>query len=205
MVIAIAAASFLVVFMIVAGKSLLNQRAYQARVISKKEQARDQLKKNIDTANTLTTAYQAFVSTPTNVIGGNPSGKDDKDGDNAKIILDALPSTYDFPALATSIEKILTQNNLKIQTISGNDDQLTQQANTSSTTPIAIPMPFQAGVTGDYGSIQSLVSVIERSIRPIQIQTMTLQGSNTNLSFSFTAQTYYQPAVSIKAQTEVVK
>ncbi len=205
MVIAISIASFLAVFSMIAVKSLWSQRGYQAKVIAKKETARNQLKQNIDTANTLKTSYQAFVGTPANIIGGNSTGKGDRDGDNAKIILDALPSSYDFPALATSLEKLLSQKSLKINSIVGTDNEATQQAVQSSPTPTSIPMPFQIGVTGDYKTIQSLITTFERSIRPFQIQTFNFQGTDKALTISITAQTFFQPEVSLKLGSETVK
>ncbi len=206
MMIVIAVASFLVVFSVISSKSLLSQRAYQSRVITKKEKARDQLKTNIDNANKLAVSYQAFIGGQSNVIGGASTGTSDRDGDNAKIMLDALPSTYDFPALATSIEKLLNQNGLNIQSISGTDDEVNQQntaLNASSDQPIFIP--FSASVSGNYRNIQNLISVLERSIRPIQIQTISFSGSSNDLSINITAQTYYQPAVQLKIDKEVVR
>ena len=75
----------------VASRALWSQRGYQSRVISEKEKAVSQLESNIAATNQLAISYNAFVSTPDNVIGGNPNGTGDRDGNNAKIVLDALP------------------------------------------------------------------------------------------------------------------
>lgn len=205
MVTVIATATFLLVFSLVAGKSLLSQRSYQARVIDKKETARDTLKANVESSKSLTNYYKAFTSTSSNIIGGNPGGNGDRDGDSAKIILDALPYTYDFPGLASSIEKIMSKNSLKIQSISGSDDQVAQQVNVSSPTPQPIAIPFQVTASGSYKSIQSLFEIVERSIRPIQIQNLSLSGGSDDMTINFTAQTFYQPSVSIEAKTEEVQ
>src|ERR1700712_194741 len=77
---AIAGASFLFMFSLVASKSLLSQRSYQGKVIKAKETAVKQLKINVDASKKLTTAYGAFIDTPQNIIGGNPSGTSDRDG-----------------------------------------------------------------------------------------------------------------------------
>src|SRR5689334_22008086 len=103
----IAAAAFIAVFSLIASQALLSQRAYQSRVIAGKEKAKKQLEDNIKAVNVLSTQYKAFIGTSQNIIGGNPSGSGERDGDNARIVLDALPSKYDFPALAASLEKIL--------------------------------------------------------------------------------------------------
>ena len=110
MVAFLAVAAFIAVFSLVASKALLSQRSYQSRVIAEKKKALTQLKTNNQAATELVAAYKSFVAAPENIIAGSASGSGDRDGDNAKIVLDALPSKYDFPALVTSIEKILKAN-----------------------------------------------------------------------------------------------
>lgn len=206
MVIAVAISSFIIVFSLVASNALLNQRSYQTRVITKKEEARDQLKKNVTASEPLIIAYKAFIGSTENVIGGNPLGKSDKDGDNAKIILDALPSKYDFPALATSLEKLLTQRGVKIDSITGTDDELAQGSQGSSSQPLPIDMPFEVSITGDYRHVQSIIGLFGKSIRPIQINGLDFSVDDSGgLQLTVKAKTYYQPAKDLSLKTEVVK
>ncbi len=205
MVLTVAIAAFVVAFSLVASRALLNKRAYQARVIAAKEQAVDQLEANIKAANTLTKSYQAFIDTSENVIGGNPNGTGDRDGDNAKIILDALPSQYDFPALTSSLEKILTNNGYRIDSITGTDDELAQQEQQGSATPQPIEMPFTISVTTNLDGARNLLSLLERSIRPIKIQTIQVSGSNNDLQLTISAITYYQPQRDITVKTEAIR
>lgn len=205
MIVALAVSSFVVVFSLVASKALLNQRAYQSRVITKKEAARDQLRKNVAATGPLIAAYKVFVGTSANILGGNPTGVGDKDGDNAKITLDALPSKYDFPALATSLDKLLSQNGLTVGGFSGIDEEISQSGQESSSTPVPVIMAFQASVSGNYGNIQNLISVFERSIRPISIDSINFSGSDKELQVSIAGKTYYQPEKDLTIRTEVVK
>lgn len=200
-----AIAAFMVVFTLVAAKSLISQAMYQNRVISAKKTAVSQLKTDIQSTSNLVTAYKAFVSTPQNVIGGDPNGSGPKDGDNAKVVLDALPSKYDFPALATSLEKLLTSQNVQIQSISGTDQEVAQAGDQSSGNPSPVAMPFQISVTGDYQSIQNLVAAFNASIRPFQVQTMLLSGDQSNMTLTMTAQTFYQPEKVFNVSKKVVK
>lgn len=204
MVGAIAGASVIVIFSLVASRALMSQRAYQSRVISEKTKAVNQLKDNVKSVQNLATSYSAFVGTSSNVLGGNPSGTGDKDGDNARIILDALPSKYDFPALATSLEKILTSNSYKVNSITGTDDEL-QQQNTSSPSPAPVEIPFQISITGAYASMKDLITTLEKSIRPIQIQTLQLSGSDSNMQVSISAKTFYQPEKNLTITTKEIK
>jgi hypothetical protein len=201
----VASAAFIVVFSLVSAKALLKQRAYQARVIAKQEKARDQLKANKEAVDQLVVSYKDFVGAPDNLIGGNPTGTGDRDGDNAKIILDALPSKYDFPAVASSLEKILTEKQFQIGSISGTDDELAQSAKQSSANPRPVEIPVQFSVTGSYTSIQDLIGVLEKSIRPFNIQTLTLAGDPGSLKIDLKANTYYQPEKALDIQKEIVK
>lgn len=204
MVAVVSAAAFISVFSLIGAKTLLSQRSYQARVISEKKKALKQLKANNIAATQLISSYQVFVGTPDNVIGGTATGTGDKDGDNAKIILDALPSKYDFPALATSIEKILLSKNHKINAISGTDDELAQSGDADAV-PVAVEMPFEINVSANFASAQELVDILQRSIRPIKIDKLSFSGSDNTLIVNITARTYYQPSKSVQITTKVVK
>lgn len=204
MVAVVATSAFIVAFSFVASRALWIRRSYQNRVIAAKEQAADQLAANIAAADELKTAYQAFVSTPENVIGGSSSGTGERDGDNAKIILDALPSKYDFPALATSMENILKNKNYKIENISGSDDEIAQAA-AEGADSVPVEMPFEISATGDFKSIEDLMSILQRSIRPIRVQTVELTGNNSELTATVNAVTYYQPEKTLNIKTKVVK
>lgn len=198
-------AVFVLIFCGVAAKALMSQAAYQNRVISAKRTAVSQLKDNIAAVDDLKASYKAFTGTAQNVLGGNPDGNGPQDGNNAKIVLDALPSSYDFPALATSLEKLLTSQNVQITSISGTDDEVNQSTNTSSSTPQPVPMPFTISVSGGYDGIQGVVNTFEHSIRPFQIQTMDISGDQSSLTLNLTAQTFYQPAKALNISTKVVK
>lgn len=198
-------AAFLTVFCLIASKTLISQAAYQNRVLKAKHTAVAQLRSDITASNQLQTAYDAFTSTTQNAIGGDPHGSGEKDGDNAKIILDALPSTYDFPALTTSLEKLVNNSGVQINSITGTDDEAAQAANKSSNTPQPVPIPFQVIVHGNYQSVQALIGQFEHSIRPFQIHSITISGDQSDLNASIIGQTFYQPAKSLNITTKVVK
>lgn len=198
-------AAFIVIFCLVASKTLFGQLLYQNRIVQAKKTTLSQLKKDFSAAQNLETAYQAYISTPQNVIGGNPSGSGPNDGDNGKIVLDALPGQYDFPALATSLTKLLSGQGVKIQSISGTDDEVAQSEQAQTATPQPVPMPFQVSANGNYQAIVNTAKTFEASIRPIQVQTLTLSGDDANLNLTLAAQTYYQPQKTFNLSTKVIK
>lgn len=206
-VIVVAIASFLTVFSLIAARALLSQRSYQARVIEEKEKAKKQIEENQKALEKLVAEYQAFVEAPVNVLGGNPSSdaRGERDGDNPRIILDALPSKYDFPAWASSVEKLLKEGNYRDGGFSGNDDEVVQSEKQADSNPQPIEMPFQVSLEASYQDIQGFISKLERSIRPIRIETFTIEGSEADITMSITAKTYYQPGKSLDFKTKEVQ
>jgi hypothetical protein len=221
-VVVVGIAAFVTAFSLVASRALIAKRTYQNRVIDAQEKARDQLTQNLKEVETLNTAYVAFTGQDPNIIGGSRAGTGDRDGDNAKIVLDALPSKYDFPALTSSIEKIMGG---KIQTITGIDEEANQNAgaqtdsqdssngqsgqtddsgNTAGTGPVE--MPFEISVEGSYASMQEILTILQTSIRPIHLNTLSYTASDAgNVELSITAKSFYQPEKTLKITTEDVK
>lgn len=200
-----AAAAFLVMFFLVGSFSLFNQLNYQNRVIGTKKKAVAQLRENIKATDSLVESYDAFAAAPQNLIGGNPAGSGPRDGSNAKLVLDSLPSKYDFPALATSLEKLALEQRVKIQDIGGIDDEVNQGAAQAAGEPEPVEVPFEISVNGPASDIQNLISTMERSIRPINIQMLKISGDQNDLTMTINAKTFYQPEKTMNIKMEVVK
>lgn len=204
MVLFVAIASFIAVFSLVSSKALLSKRGFESRVITEKEHTLQTLKANNEAAKQLTTTYKTFNDTSDNLLGGNPHGTGDKDGENAKLILDALPGRYDFPALTSSIEKMVRSQQGSIQAISGTDDAVAQALVTDSSKPVEIP--FQVDATSSLSGIQNILKTFDRSIRPMTITKVTLSAENQgSLRVSIFAKSYYQPAKVLQITTKEVK
>lgn len=200
----VGAASFIIVFCLVASNSLLSQSRYQAKVAGAKESANNQLDANIAAYGTLQNSYNKFNSANPNAIGGNAKGSGDNDGNNAKIVLNSLPSVYDFPALTSSIEKILKDRNINFTSITGTDN-LTGQNVISSGSPRPVKVPFGFTANTNYSSAQNLFTGMEKSIRPLVVDKVNASGSSNNMTITFTAHTYYQPTKELKIEQRVVK
>jgi hypothetical protein len=208
-VIAVSISAFIAVFSLVASKALLSQRSYQSKVIGAKKLALQTLENNLVAADQLAVSYQEFTGATTNILGGNPFGDAEKDGDNARIVLDALPSKYDFPALTTSIDKLLRDQGLPPSSITGTDDEVSYSASagaasgSSGTSPVE--MPFSVEVTTGSTKGKALLRLFERSIRPIDIQTLNIEGSDNKLKFNINAITYFQPEKKVNVTTKAVQ
>lgn len=121
----LAVASFVIVFCLFAIKAMVSQYQYQSKITSAQQATVNQLNSDKTAASQLINSYKAFINTPINIIGGTSSGTGSQDGNNAKIILDALPSSYDFPALVTSVQNILASDGVDITSIAGTDTSAT--------------------------------------------------------------------------------
>lgn len=205
-IVVVAVAAVVITFCLVTSKSLWDQRGFQSRVIEKKSIALDQLNANIAATDSLVNSYTAFVSEQPNIIGGNSSGEGPKDGDNARIVLDALPSQYDFPALATSIEKIVRDQGLPITSISGIDDQLQQNEAEGTSVPQPVEIPFEFSYLGTFENSQKLFDTLQKSIRPFHILSFTFSGTDgANVAVEVNAKTYYQPEKKVDITTETIQ
>lgn len=186
-------ASFFVVFSLIGARGLLIRSSYQSKVIDEKEKAAEHLQANIKSVDQLLSAYREFVEEPVNIIGGSATGSGDRDGDNARIILDALPSSYDYPALTTSLEKMVASQGLVFDNITGVDDEVAQAERSAEDKPIE--MPFEIAVMGGYDPQTKLIDLFDYSIRPIKtsVLTMTAEGASGEVKLEIKGTSYYLP------------
>lgn len=193
-IIAVGVASFSVFLAIFSLNTLLAQLSFQDRVISSQKVAFNNLVNDKNAVHRLIGSYTKFVNQPVNIIGGSTQNNNGNNGDNAKIVLDSLPSSYDYPALLSSIQNLLTSTGVTINNISGTDSPPASNTSSSGTSsPQA--MSFSFSVTAPLSGIQLVYSDLEKSIRPFQIQTFELSGDQSNLTLQIAAQTYYQPSI----------
>lgn len=197
------------VFCLVSSKALFAQAKFQSHVISARNEAAEQLEANVETAKNLASQYNNVFenSGPTNVLGGKNDqdpGAVPPDGDNARLVLDALPTTYDYPALLTSLSKLMAQDGIGTPAIGGTDQSTTVDS-TPSSNPQSANIDFSLSGTASYKSAQVLLQDLERSIRPFDITRLTLNGSENNMALSLNVTTYYQPAKTLNLNSKEVQ
>lgn len=203
MFIVLAAASFIGVFSLVASKSLISQQSYHRKVIKGKEDALKISTKNLEEAGKLESSYKEFSLATTNVLGGNPKATGERDGENPRIVLDALPSKYDFPALLSSVEKVLTDNKFTLDALEGLDDEVAQGQTETSASPQPIDMPFTVTVKASGASAKPILDLFELSIRPIQVQQVIIKSDDVDQpKITVKAKSYYQPGKNFSVKLE---
>ena len=208
LVVIVSIATVITVFCLVSTKALLSQGAYQRHVINLRHQAVNQLNNNITAANQLVTQFNSVFenSGPVNVIGGKNDTSSTAlppDGDNARIVLDALPSSYDFPGLVSSLSKILLADGIAQPTVGGNDESATiSSAPSDNPQPVSINVPISG--TTNYSGVQKLLKDLERSIRPFDITNLQIGGNDSSMTFNIQMNTYFQPPKSLDVSSKVV-
>ena len=202
----VAVASVITIFSLVSVKALLVQASHQRHVLNATNVAVKQQKKNLDIAKNLQTPFASFNQSNPNIIGGiadNASGGP-IDGDNARIALDALPSQYDFPALISSLEKILLKNGIATPTVTGTD-----QSATLKSSPTASPQPtivtIKVGGISNYQATQNFIKDLEHSIRPFDVTSLELTGNEGNMQITIGVNTYYLQAKNLDNGSKEVK
>jgi Tfp pilus assembly protein PilO len=179
----VAISSVIVTFSIVSMRFLWQQKGYNSRVISAKTEARDQLSTNLENIDKLSKQFGELNTSETT---------------SAKTILHALPPTYDYAALASSIDSLASLSGVTSNTNIGEDTSSTAPNSATTSQPVEIPLSLE--VKGSYESIKAYIENLERSIRPIHVQSMTYSGTNTELKVVIDAKTFYQPARSLDVE-----
>ncbi len=198
-------AVFLLVFAVFGVRSLFNQSAYHRRVIREKKGALTQLENNIAALENLQKSYVSFSSEPQNLIAGDPNGTGDRDGNNIKLVLDALPTQYDLPALSSSFEKILKTGGYEINSIGGEESDSLKRIKEAAGFVEATPIPFSFSVSTSQERTKDLLLTLERSIRPMHINQLRMQISSDSITTRITLETFFAQQRTFEVGSKVVK
>lgn len=130
-----------------------------------------------------------------------------KKGDNStalQVVIDALPTEENRSALATSMQtEVLGPAGVTINSFSVTDSDTAGNGLVQGTD--ASSFDFSFSITGSYAQIQQAIKNMERSIRPITVKSISVQGTSEKLDANITASTYYQPAKDIRLKQGEVK
>lgn len=132
-----------------------------------------------------------------------------------QVILDALPSEANSLALGASLQNKLlagvsglTIESLQVDPVAG-IETLTGSTSTVSASPIsAVAEPqisFRFAVSGNEAALKEVLTRLERSIRAIDIITMTIETQGTSRVLTVQARAFYEPARIVELKDKVVK
>lgn len=181
------------------GQYLFVRWQHNNNVMAAKQKAADTLAENIKNSQNLIKEVDGLVADQAlNYVKTDPKDP------NTKSVLDALPTTFDPAALATSLQQVvLSRSSVAIDNISV--PQELEVPTQEAMQPIPQEMTFSFIISGSYDSIKQAIADIEKTIRPIKIVSINLAGSDNNLRASVEAITYYQPSKSVSVGEENIK
>lgn len=196
----VALASAAAVVCLTVGLNLFSRLKYQWKVNSELAATEKALKSSSDSVDDLIKNVDALRANSQLTL---PNLKSD-DSTVFQVIIDALPTTNDSVDLSSSLQnKVLVSTGVSIESISVDSetttttaaDTQTESSSSDTAFPKANPITFSIELVGPYDSIKAVLEDIERTIRPIVINEITLEGSDSRMTASISATTYYSESV----------
>lgn len=196
----IVGASVIVSMCLVGGQFLVRQALFNQKIITAKGATVNTLNANIKNVATLTRAVDALVANQDLAAArANPTDS------TLKVVLDALPTENNLTGLASSLQNVvLKPSGVSVQDL-GISQQTTAETADGPASQTAIATNFTFGVRADYAQTQTMLKDMERSIRPIDVKTLSLQGQGAALQVNVNADTYYLPPRTVKLGSKEVK
>jgi hypothetical protein len=162
------------------GKVLAN-----STVITTKSQTNKTLKQNVSNAHTLKADVNKLLADKTLA-----QLHADEGDNNFRVILDALPVTGDAAGFAASLQNvILKPAGVSITKLTAKDE--TQAIPVKATSPQTVR--FNVEMTGEYAAIKAALSNIEKSIRPVNVTSLTMAQNGLKWTARIAGVTYYLP------------
>ena len=175
---------------------LVQQIAFKTKVANKLDGTVSTLKDNNKKAESLIQNVRVLeTNAALNSIKAHP---DDK---ALQVILDALPADNNALALGSSLQQNLLQiPGVTIEALS----LQAQNADTGETSGNTIP--FTTTITAaDANTLKDALARLERSIRVIDIDTLSLERTEQKYTLTLSAHAYYEPAMTVQLTNETVK
>lgn len=171
-----------VVIALLVGRMLLDSMMLNARVIGKKSAANKQISTNYDNLKNLQDDYNSL-------------------GALRETVTTALPTNPGLPQLWAMVENIGTASGVSINSVGST---ATSDAEAPAGSAVQ-QLPITISAQGSYAAIQSFLSNIELSTRPLRVTNVALSGTNNSMQATLTVTTYYQGAADLKVGSEVVQ
>lgn len=199
----VAGASVIVAFAVVAAQFMVQQGLFNEKVLSEKRATDRTLTENLQSVDTLKEEVNVLLAN--NNLAASRAQSDDS---NLQVVLDALPPSQDSLNLGTSLQSVFLGSRVqRIESISvdggASIDSAVEDASVQDTDgPQEIPFRFT--VVGNYNQIRDALGALQRSIRPIKITSVGVEGTDTSLTATVEAVTYYQPEKTIELRERTV-
>ena len=136
-----------------------------------------------------------------------------KEEDTAlQAILDALPSEPNSSALGSSLQNVLLPGDgiqvesLTVDPVAGSESTSDTADTSAEADANTISFTFSVSAPSDkIDSLRELLRRLEKSIRAIDVRTMSIEMQGSRITLTASAVAYYEPTKSIELKTEIVK
>jgi hypothetical protein len=211
---AVAVASFLAGFAVVATVFIFNKMVFNAKVISEKNNTHDILLKNNSNIIRLAEQVRALE-----VDESLLSIRLNDDEQAFRVVLDALPAIGNSTALGASLkEKILAVPGVLVEsiivnpTIEESSELLLEQSSidielVEDPTALAVPIDFTFKIVGSIGDLSQALKNMERSIRPMIVTEVRFEvsSSDNQSTLAVTGRSFYEPMLEARLGSKEIR
>lgn len=182
---------------------MVRQAIFNQEIIAAKIETQSTLAQNIENVPKLKEEINAlYADANLAKVKANP------DDTTLKVILDALPTTDDGTALGASLQQVI----LPISGVDTSDlvtvasGGMLAGAPAVEATDATVPMSdFSFAASGDYARIRAMLGDLERTIRPMNVQTISFQNNDGQVKATVVGVSYYSPQQTVKLGKEPLK
>jgi len=208
----VAGVSVVVGIAIVASLFLVQKAWFNEKVLAEKSKTASTLVKNNEVIDDLKDEIR--VLNTNDALRASMAPGEDRP---IQVVLDALPAEANSSALGSSLqEKFLNDPALTIESlnvdpvvgIESQDDLNVEDASLDSETAGENQIHFRFAVSTDAANpnaLKALLQRLERSIRAINLTTLTIETQGTRLLLTVDGYAYYEPARSVELKDKTVK
>jgi len=211
----VAGVSAIVGIAVVASIFLLQKAWFNEKVLAEKSRTASTLVQNNKVINDLKDQVRVL-----NTNEALKSAMAPGESQPVQVVLDALPADANSSALGSSLqEKFLKDDGLTIESLNvdpvagveSQTDSNVQDASSTATSTTGsdtsgnqINFRFSVSTT-DASKLKNLLQKLERSIRAIDLQTLTIETQDTRLVLSASGRAFYEPAKTVELKDKTVK
>jgi hypothetical protein len=208
----VAAVSVIVGFAIVASLFLYQKAQFNEKVLGVKSKTVATLVANNKNVNDL--KDQVRVLNTNEALKASMAVNEDQP---IQVVLDALPADANSSAFGASLqEKFLKTTDLKVESLSvdpiiGAESQTSSNvlnASSGATAPQNNQITFKFSVSSDINNasaLKSLLQRLERSIRAIDLTSVTIETQGNRLVLTVNGRAFYEPSQTIELKDKLVK
>lgn len=204
----IAAASVLIGAAVVVSFFMVKILIYNEKVLAAKQETDSNLTHNLQSVDALKDEIRALDANE-----ALASAKARESDQALQVVLDALPSEANSLALGASLqnklligEGAISLESIQVTPVDGVETGLTGETVVDATadTAQANSIPFQFSVKGSEAGLRTVLSNLERSIRTIQVTSVSISGEAGGQTMTVQGVAFYEPAKQIKLYEAVV-